>query len=370
MPRGLSLYLDALRLFAAVEVVLFHLNSFALLGGGRAWWNAYGHEAVVIFFVLSGFVIRHAAEHRDGTLRAFTISRVTRVYSVAIPCLLLTWLFDQIGMRVAPAIYDGLVTHGPDSVRLLLAGTMLNESALASVQVFSNTPYWSIAYEFWYYFLFGAVFFLSGWRRIALLLLVALIAGPRVLMLFPIWAFGWAAYVAVTRRSAPSRLLSWLLFILPLPTLLLIEATHMTLWEHHAIAGAIGEPGWRSGMAWSRYIVSDTLLGAAMALHLVGAAGVAPALWRALHRLERPIRFGAARSFTLYLLHQPAMLLCGALLLRLPLGPARPWLVAAGMLAIVAAVAQVTESQRHRLRPIIARLVDLLARPRAFRPAP
>jgi len=363
MPRGLSLYLDALRLVAAVEVALFHLNSFPLLGGGRAWWNAFGHEAVVIFFVLSGFVIRHAAEQRDGSLRAFAVSRITRVYSVAIPCLLLTWLFDQIGIRAAPAVYAGLVTHGPDIVRLLLAGTMLNETALASVQVFSNTPYWSIAYEFWYYFLFGALFFLDGWRRVALLLLVALIAGPRILLLFPIWAFGWAAYVIVTRRAAPSRALSWALFLLPLPVLLLIEAGGVTGWEHRAIAGAIGEPGWRSGMAWSRYIVSDTLLGAAMALHLIGAAGIAPALWRALHRLARPIRFGAARSFTLYLLHQPAMLLCGALLLRWPLGAARPWLVGAGMLAIVWAVAELTESQRHRLRPLVARMVDLLARP-------
>jgi peptidoglycan/LPS O-acetylase OafA/YrhL len=363
MQRGLSLYLDTLRLIAAVEVALFHLDSFVLLGGERAWWNAYGHEAVVIFFVLSGFVIRHAAEHRDSNLRNFAISRITRVYSVAIPCLLLTWLFDQIGQRVAPEVYAGLMTDGPAIVRLLMAGTMLNETALASVQVFSNTPYWSIAYEFWYYFLFGAIFFLNGWRRIALLLLVALIAGPRVLLLFPIWAFGWAAYVVVTRCNAPPRALSWALFLLPLPVLLMIEATDMVDWAHHAIARVIGESGWRNGLAWSRYVVTDTLLGASVALHLIGAAGIAPVLWRALHRLARPIRFGAARSFTLYLLHQPAMLLCGALLLRAPLSAGRPWLIGACTLAIVAVVAELTESQRNRLRPIVARIVDLLARP-------
>ena len=53
LAPGLSLYLELLRLLAATEVVLFHLNGFPLLGGHRAAWNAFGHEAVVVFFVLS-----------------------------------------------------------------------------------------------------------------------------------------------------------------------------------------------------------------------------------------------------------------------------------------------------------------------------
>ena len=78
---GLSLYLELLRLLAATEVVLFHLNGFPLLGGHRAPWNAFGHEAVVVFFVLSGFVIAFAAHTREHSAKAYAVSRLSRIYS-------------------------------------------------------------------------------------------------------------------------------------------------------------------------------------------------------------------------------------------------------------------------------------------------
>ena len=125
---GLSLYLELLRLLAATEVVLFHINGFPLLGGHRAAWNAFGHEAVVVFFVLSGFVIAFAAQTREHTPKAYAVSRLTRIYSVALPCLLATVLFDRIGIVLVPQLYDGLITDGSALVRLVLGGLFLNES--------------------------------------------------------------------------------------------------------------------------------------------------------------------------------------------------------------------------------------------------
>jgi peptidoglycan/LPS O-acetylase OafA/YrhL len=182
-------------------------------------------------------------------------------------------------------------------------------------------------------------------------------------MLFPIWAMGWAAYIIGTRRQMRSQALAWLLFLQPALIFLLLKYGQIGAWEHHTLTDMVGETGWRSGMAWSRFIISDTLLGASIALHLIGAGRLAPLLWLALHHFARPIRFAAARSFTLYLLHQPAMLLCGAILLPVALGPWRVWAVAAMTIAIVALVAETTESQRHRLRPWVARAIDQILRP-------
>ena len=368
LAPGLSLYLELLRLLAATEVVLFHLNGFALLGGHRAAWNAFGHEAVVVFFVLSGFVIAFAAHTREHTPKAYAISRLTRIYSVALPCLVLTLVFDRIGQALVPQLYTGLITDGSALVRLILGGLFLNESWTLSAQMFSNTPYWSIAYEFWYYAVFAGLFYFRGSTRIALTALACLIAGYKILLLFPIWALGWGTY-RWTRNHQVGLWLGALLFVQPALVLYLDDSLSWTRHMGEWLASMIGPYHWRIGLSWSRYVLTDTLLGCSMALHFVGAQAIGPWLERALRPLAQPVKWLTARSFTLYLLHQPAMLLAGAVLLALGVPLFGSWSVFAATWAIVLVVAQRSELQKHRLKPLVEKLLDwpnwLLVRRRA-----
>ena len=372
IASGLSLYLELLRLLAATEVVLFHINGFPLLGGHRAVWNAFGHEAVVVFFVLSGFVIAFAAQTREHTPKAYAVSRLTRIYSVALPCLLATMLFDRIGLALVPQLYEGLVTDGSALVRLVLGGSFLNESWTVSAQMFSNTPYWSIAYEFWYYMIFAGLFYFRGWQRAALTALACLIAGYKILLLFPIWALGWGVY-RWSQRHRVNPALGLLLFLQPALVLYLDDSLN---WTRHAgewLASMMGQDNWRIGLSWSRYVLTDTLLGVSMAAHFVGAQALSPWLERALRPIAAPVKWLTARSFTLYLLHQPAMLLAGAVLLALGLPLLGSWSVFALTWGIVLAVAQVSELQKHRLKPLVVWLLDwpgrILAQRRTAVPA-
>ena len=360
MNRGLSLYLDLLRLLAAAQVFAYHLSGFAFVGGHRFSWNSYGHEAVTVFFVLSGFVICHAATTRDRTLSSFAVSRLTRVYSVALPCLALTLVFDFIGHSFAPDFYAGLSPSGSPWLRLGIGAAMLNE-AWVSVQMLSNTPYWSISYEFWYYALFAAIFYLQGKRRWIATAACALIAGPKILLLFPIWIMGWAAYAE--RRS--SRLPTWCalaLFAQPLLVFALYEHFQLAKAGGGLLQSVLGYPEWRNGMAWSRFVLSDSLLGASIALHLVGAKKIGPKLLPVLQPFTRIIRFGADRSFTLYLLHQPAIIFVAACLAGVTIGSWRPYVVGAATIGIILIVALVTEGQRHRIKPLVAHAVERILR--------
>ena len=360
MERGLSLYLDLLRLIAAVEVFAYHISGFPAFGFRRGVWNGFGHEAVTIFFVLSGFVIRYTAGRSDKTFGAFATSRITRVYSVAIPCLVLTWLFDMVGHQMMPQLYEGLVTDGSDLLRLAIGGVMLNE-AWVSVQMLSNTPYWSISYEFWYYFLFAFVFYFKGLLRWAGVAVVALICGPKILLLYPVWLLGWAAF-SETRSGRFPKWFSWLLFIQPVFVLWAYVMADLAKLDGKMLVPLIGYDGWRNGMAWSRFLFTDMLLGLSIAGHLVGAKGLGAPLARMLGWVERPLKWLAGQSFTLYLLHQPALLFCGAILSGLGFGSAYGWAVGAATLGVVGLVALVTETQRHRLKPIIQWLVAWFGR--------
>ena len=79
MTNALSLYLDALRFSAAFTVFLSHY-AVVRYSGGLFWqMMPYGRTAVLVFFVLSGFVIAWVTETRERTLQEYTLSRIARL---------------------------------------------------------------------------------------------------------------------------------------------------------------------------------------------------------------------------------------------------------------------------------------------------
>jgi peptidoglycan/LPS O-acetylase OafA/YrhL len=90
-----STYLNLLRGLAATAVVLFHYQDKHF---GPDWLTRYfpsnGKGYVMIFFVISGFVISMTAEKL--TAKAFAIDRAVRIYIVAIPVLMLVCCFPSL----------------------------------------------------------------------------------------------------------------------------------------------------------------------------------------------------------------------------------------------------------------------------------
>jgi peptidoglycan/LPS O-acetylase OafA/YrhL len=169
-----------------------------------------GHRTVVIFFVLSGYLIsssifRMLAKGQWSWSR-YATHRLVRLWIVLLPCLLLTVFWDHLGMHLhqAPLLYAGgvqnheiqdITTHNGWHV---LAGNALFLQGIIVPVYASNTPLWSLAYEFWYYVLFPLAWIslrvpAALWQRGALLLTFAVAArfiGPGMLMSFSIWCLG------------------------------------------------------------------------------------------------------------------------------------------------------------------------------------
>ena len=194
MSSATSALLNGLRIAAALVVFSYHV-SLPWFYSGPHISAEIGHDAVTLFFVLSGYVIAYSIEgHRRRNARQYGLARLSRLYSVVGPALLLTFLLLMIGEALNPQFYHQFY-RGFDGVRLVLAGCFLQEIWLLSASPPTNGVFWSLGYEFWYYVIFGIWVYgrhcsLGRW----LLLGAILFVGPKVLLLFPIWIMGALAY--------------------------------------------------------------------------------------------------------------------------------------------------------------------------------
>jgi hypothetical protein len=135
---------------------------------------------------------------------------------VVLPGLLLTVLFDQVGQRLDPALDKGWWYQDSGALwRFVASLSYVNEPWFASIRPFSNGPFWSLGYEFWYYVLYGAFYYYRRRQRILLVTAVVLMAGPKILILLPAWLMGVWTY-RFNKRQKLSTASAWVWFLSPL----------------------------------------------------------------------------------------------------------------------------------------------------------
>lgn len=356
MQRSFSLYLDIIRLAAAVVVYLTHSG---LIVDGKVFLGAYGHSAVVVFFVLSGYVIAYVTDQKETDWRTYTASRVSRVYSVAIPALVVTLVADAIGRAHDPSLYK--YPWDQFAVRMVAAMAMLNEFWFIAITPFSNVPYWSIAYESWFYLLFGVTMFAPGKWRWVLPVVLLLIVGPKIAIMFPLWLAGVALYHWRALRVT-SVWVAWGLIVVSWVGVIGLHLTHFFEWTYVLTRRMLG--GWLFvQMAFSKFALGDYVLTALIVANFAGMRAVAHHFDRMLLPFARPLAAAASVSFTLYLTHQP-LLLCWAAVLGIDReGWGGWWLVTALVAVSVWLLAQLTEKRRLPLRRVLGQLLQRVGPP-------
>jgi peptidoglycan/LPS O-acetylase OafA/YrhL len=119
MDKGNSLYLDFLRFSAAMVVFFSHIASQDLTNGFLWQFKAYAQTAVMIFFVMSGYVIGFVTHEKEKNLTDYAIARVSRLWSIVIPALILTAICDYIGLQLNFALYTESSWSYPEGSQLL-----------------------------------------------------------------------------------------------------------------------------------------------------------------------------------------------------------------------------------------------------------
>jgi peptidoglycan/LPS O-acetylase OafA/YrhL len=314
--RRHNAHLDLVRGVAAIAVCASHLRAFLFVDWPHAQGQnlanlvfyaltGFGHSAVVVFFAMSGYLVGGAVidarQLGRWSWRDYAIRRMTRLWVVLLPTLLLTWGLDGWGQQLSGgsgydgSFYDRLSSGpAPDLRGSYSLVTMLGNALFLQMVMVppfgSNGPLWSLSYEFWYYVMFplavGACLD-RGYARYLQLALLALLlyALPSYISQNGlIWLFGTSANLLLRspRVRALSRSRMWLSFSLLSVCSCLVAIRR----------------GW-----FESWTGTDYVLGAAVALLLLalGVRAHASDLYtRVAHAL-------AELSYTLYLTHFPLL---------------------------------------------------------------
>ncbi len=340
ISRSASLSLALLRASAASAVVLYHAAWFQLDGGVLSFFTPrLGHTAVVVFFVLSGFVI--AATTRPGQPASeYAIKRISRVYSVALPAVLVVIALNYFSLWrgiTPPDAYELRQPVAYFGLHMLFGGDLWS----LAIGAFSIGPYWSLNYEVWYYIIFGVAVFTPGVVRYIAVAIVLLMAGPKIVALLPVWLGGAAVY-ALSRRHTLPRGMARVVAVVSVVALIAFtdsawdqatDAVSFSLAAHIPVPLRFSQ--WFLG-DYVRCVATCALIWSLCSAEIAWPAGIA--------------RWGKALaevSFSLYLMHSPLMeffknMIPGA-------GPL------AAVLAVVCSIGfgAVFEPQRDRVRKFL-----------------
>lgn len=317
-------WLDLFRWVAALAVVITHVNNRlfvpvmslpvderSLLAYGWAFAAGFAHQAVMVFFVLSGHLVGGALwleVRATGTvdLKGYFAKRLSRLGVVMLPALAIGALFDALGAALIDGragIYPPAVAQASTPAVWLCNAVFLQ--TIACPQFGSNGALWSLANEFWYYVLWPLLLAPLMHRRPALQRAAMLVLAVAILAMLANAQY--AVYAIVPY------LLPWLIGVLPVlgrgPWVGRTVGQALLLFLGVLLVVRIGVrgPTWEE-RPWLGYAL-DLCVAISFA-NLLAAIGLAraaaPLRGRLLHR------WAAGFSYSLYAIHTPTLNLLAA----------------------------------------------------------
>lgn len=297
-------WLDGVRALAALFVVFHHswlMSVGGYPGNNGPWytdWLIYGHLAVSVFIVVSGFSLslspsRHGMQLERGG-KEFLRRRFWRIVPPYWAALVITTLLIGGGLY-AP---EGSTAYG---VRDMFVHAALLQDALGNTS--PNGAFWSIAVEWHIYFLFPLL--LVGFRRWGIKFVLpaatVLVVGQHLL------GQAWPV-VGKLDRFTPAYLVlfvagasaAWLAQRRTAPKTAMLCGVILTLCAGFLILAAGSEQATRN------YFWLDLLVGIATASLFVAFAQ-GRFRWLTSLLAVRPLAFLGSFAFSLYLIHAPVL---------------------------------------------------------------
>ncbi|KFC62635.1 Acyltransferase family protein [Massilia sp. LC238] len=301
-----SVLISALRSIAALQVVAAHLRGElfpslktvadpSLWYQGLAFFTGFSHIAVVIFFLLSGWLVGGSLLNKLGEpncMMSYAIDRLTRMWIVLVPAFVLTLAIGTITQTVDP----GRISYAPDNEYSWSTfwGNLFGLQGMAVPRFGGNFSLWSLSNEMWYYALFPLLLLpVIGQRGISKVAGLAACAVIGYLLLFDLMLYFviWLLGVLFSRiRIELGRAARFLLIVVILG-----------LAVHFRLSGSIG--------TLVAATFAEDLLFSVLFLCLLSSLQFPADRARIGNRLAKLAGLLAPFSFTLYVIHYPLIYL-------------------------------------------------------------
>lgn len=291
------LFLDLVRGLSAMAVLVGHSANIAWGLGGRPNFFYVQSWAVVVFLALSGFLIGGSVQRRVSkgtfTLAGYMKDRSARILVPYLPLIPIVVLGDRLFLGQPPrspfvaSLNDGWGAIVSNALMLQdnwlvqvvdeLFGTDLSRRSLGSA-----APWWTVALEWWIYIAFACLFaVVAGLTRHKV---SATVAG--ILALITVMGSSFSGNMLISAWIVGIALAWWDPQLSPRAWRgITVTATGGLLWFLWLKPGAV----------YSFPVV--------VATSVMVLAGFKAWSWDVLKPAERPIRFLADYSYSLYLIH-------------------------------------------------------------------
>ncbi|KPG98426.1 hypothetical protein AEQ67_13830 [Pseudomonas sp. RIT-PI-q] len=215
-----SQQLDSIRALAAIAVLFGHTFQTLLLPAIKSWFTLVvlvSQLAVMVFFVLSGFLIGKSVCNNISKNSVFSIGqyirdRAFRIYPPLIASLILIIVFSIAAPYVFPSGTNSLlIIENVDFVRAEFVtipsdiwGALLFLNGFKVETAPTNGPLWSLSIEVWYYVIAASVFLWPSRKVLAGFLLgLTIFVTYKSLLFFilaPVWFSGFGLALIHQRR--------------------------------------------------------------------------------------------------------------------------------------------------------------------------
>jgi peptidoglycan/LPS O-acetylase OafA/YrhL len=237
--------LEAVRGFAAVYVVLHHLFAARLIIAGKDFsiLFRFGQEAVILFFLLSGFVIQYAFSlSPDKSFKTFFSKRFLRIYIPLICVFIANYSLDAI----QSGSFLPIGFHSLAGTLLMLQDTSFLKPHVIVDPFLGNTPLWSLSYEWWFYMVFFAIITKIHNKPSIIVYIIGIVSAityviypnfiNNELMYLVIWWVG-ADMAKLYLQKQQISLRSLFIPLMALTGLILILIVNVMVHDHHVSSG-------------------------------------------------------------------------------------------------------------------------------------
>jgi peptidoglycan/LPS O-acetylase OafA/YrhL len=295
MTAQKSFFLDFIRISAALIVLYGHgvLIFFGDIDDNPFLISNMRHFSVVLFFVLSGYVIGFTTKINNRGVKQYAVARLSRLSSMVIPALLVTFLIECILNYLSS---NSFLVEPFSILRYFLTASFMNEFWLFSSAPRINGALWSVSFEFFFYLIFGVFLFTKGRvKKVIYTSIACLIAGPKILIMFPIWIAGYFAFIY------NDKLLKFKNYLFFFSFLFLTYASYLYIGPYPYLLGY--QPFY-----FANQFITDFITGVLFAFSIILLPDYKPLKISA--KFIKQFRKIADYTFPIYVLHYPILKLC------------------------------------------------------------